>query len=77
MSIIHRVAGLSLRDGVRSLVIRGGSFGGVLGTTQNSLEGLYIPSGLGTPWNPPGGAAKHCLGKGGLEYPSKPFVSAI
>lgn len=36
--------------------------------TQNTLEGLYISSGLGKPWDPLGGAGKCCWGKGRLEY---------
>ena len=28
------------------------------GQTQNSLEGLYVPSGLGTPQDPPEGAGE-------------------
>ena len=31
--------------------------------TQNSLEGLYIAFGLGTPQDPPRGAGKRCWGE--------------
>ena len=47
-------------------------FGSVLGTTnweetQNSLEGLYISSGLGMPLDAPGGAGECCSGEGWIS----------
>ena len=56
------MAGASDKDASRAP-----SCGGLLGTshveetpgwTQNLLEGLHISSGLGTPWDPPGGDGK-------------------
>ena len=40
------------------------------GQTQNSQEGLYIPSDLGTPQDPPGGAGEGHWGEGCLGFPA-------
>lgn len=42
------------------------SFGGFTKHIQNTLEGLYISSGLGTPRDPSGGAWNCCWGEGCL-----------
>ena len=44
---------------------------------QNSLEGLYIPSDLGTPRDPPGGAGECCWVEGCLGLPAEPVGSTI
>ena len=44
------------------------------GQTQNTLVGFYIPSGLGTPRNPPGGAGACCHGEGFLGFPAGPVA---
>ncbi|MEQ2235866.1 hypothetical protein ILYODFUR_006588, partial [Ilyodon furcidens] len=36
------------------------------GTAQDTLEGLYLSAGLGTPWAPPGGAGRGVWGEGRL-----------
>ena len=36
--------------------------------TQNSLEGLYVPSGLGTPRDPTGGAGECHWGEGCVGF---------
>lgn len=38
--------------------------------TQNSPEGLHMPSELGPPWNPQGGAGKCCQQEKCLEPPA-------
>ena len=38
------------------------------GQTQNSLEGLYIPTGLGMSWDPSGGAGGCHWGEGCLTH---------
>ncbi len=43
--------------------------------TQNTLEGLYISSGLGTPQDPPRGAGKRCWGEGHLDYFAEPAAT--
>ena len=50
--------------------------GGGPGQTQNSLEGLYIPSGLGPPQAPPGGAGECRWGEGCLGFPPGCVASA-
>jgi len=45
------------------------------GQTQNSLEGFYIPSGLGTPRDPPGGAGEGGWGERCLGFPPGPVAS--
>lgn len=46
-------------------------FGGFPGAADPELAGeLYIPSGLGMPWDPPGGGEKCSLGEGWLEFPT-------
>lgn len=39
------------------------------------MEGLHIPSGQGTPWDPQGGAGKLGRGEGCLEHAAKPAAS--
>ncbi|MED6246040.1 hypothetical protein ATANTOWER_012027 [Ataeniobius toweri] len=36
------------------------------GTAQDTLEGLCLSAGLGTPWAPPGGAGRGVWGEGHL-----------
>ncbi|MED6283016.1 hypothetical protein CHARACLAT_004411 [Characodon lateralis] len=36
------------------------------GTAQDTLEGLCLSAGLGTPWAPPGGAGRGVWGEGRL-----------
>ena len=38
------------------------------GPTQDTLEGLYLWAGLGTPWDSPGGAGGSGWGEGGLGF---------
>jgi len=45
------------------------------GQTQNSLEGLNIPAGPGTPQDPPGGAGDCCWGERCLGFPPGPVAS--
>ena len=45
------------------------------GQTQNTLQGLYIASGLGTPLDPPGGAGECLWGEGCLGFPPGPDAS--
>ncbi len=42
-----------------------------MGQTQNSPEGLYISSGLGTTQDLPGEPGECCLGEGCLECPTE------
>ena len=38
------------------------------GQTQDTLERLYLPAGLGAPWDPTGGAGGSGWGEGGLGF---------
>ena len=38
------------------------------GQTQDTLEGLHLPVGLGTPWDPPGRAGGSGWGEEGLGF---------
>ena len=43
--------------------------------TQNTLEGLHISAGLGTSWDPPGGADEGLWG--GLSFTAQPDATKI
>lgn len=45
--------------------------------TQNSLEGLFMFSGMGTPWHLPGGAGDGRRGEGCLGFLPGLIASAI
>jgi len=110
MSFLRRVAGLSLRERVRSSVIRRELgveplllrversqlrwFGHLIwmppgrlplevfqarrpqGKTQDTVEGLYLQGGLGTPQDPPECAGKCCGWEGSLGQPAGSAASA-
>lgn len=40
------------------------------------LEGLHVPSGLETPWDPSGGAGGRCWGEGGLGFLGVPAANS-
>lgn len=42
------------------------------GQTQNPLEGLHVPAGLGAPQGSQGGAGECCCWEGGLGHPARP-----
>ena len=47
----------------------------IQGQTQNMLEGLHISPGLGTLWDPSGGADEHCWGERCLGFIAQPWIS--
>lgn len=88
MSFLHNVARLCLRDRVRSSDIQkdigvelllgversqSSNWKETPGYTQNSLERLYISSGLQTPQDPPGGSGKCYWEERCLECPAQPL----
>ena len=44
--------------------------------TQDTLERLCRPAGLGTPWDPPGRAGGSVRGEGSLGVPAQPAAPA-
>ncbi|KAI3354637.1 hypothetical protein L3Q82_019141, partial [Scortum barcoo] len=90
MSFLHRVAGRSLRDRVRSSVTRRElgveplllhiekehvPAGGGLGKTQDTLERLCLSAGLGMPRGPPGRAGGSVWGEGSLGISAQTAAS--
>ncbi|MEQ2250263.1 hypothetical protein ILYODFUR_038152, partial [Ilyodon furcidens] len=47
------------------------------GTAQDTLEGLCLSAGLGTPWAPPGGAGGGVWGEGRLGVSAESAAPAI